>query len=323
VHQFSDLIDFLPQSTILLLGISLITLTLTVFNFLSRLNCKFIYYGLFISVLLAGFGFALIDNFLHPWDEQFHALVAKNMISDPFHPVLINKIPSEFDYRIWVYNETWLHKQPLFLWQISVSLKLFGTNLIALRLPSIIMYALTSCCVFSISKRFLNPFFAILAAAFFGYCGFALDFISGVQGMDHNDIAFLFYITASFWSWMKYNETKNFRYVMLIGLFSGGAVLCKWLTGLIVFTGWGIVTFAFNIKEKREWKNIFSAFGVCLLVFLPWQLYCLVNYPLEYKYEIAYNSAHFFSTVENHGGSSDFYFEGMKKIYGGGHLMHK
>lgn len=31
---------------------------------------------------------AIIDPFLNPWDEQFHALVAHNMLSHPFMPTL-------------------------------------------------------------------------------------------------------------------------------------------------------------------------------------------------------------------------------------------
>lgn len=74
-----------------------------------------------ISILIIGFvlriSAILIDPFLHPWDERFHALVARNMIDNPFVPILrVNPITTNFDPNMWCCNHIWLHKQPLFMW---------------------------------------------------------------------------------------------------------------------------------------------------------------------------------------------------------------
>lgn len=60
-----------------------------------------------------------IDPFLHDWDERFHAIVAKNMITYPFKPMLFVNPVLPYDYRAWCCNHIWVHKQPLFLWQMA------------------------------------------------------------------------------------------------------------------------------------------------------------------------------------------------------------
>lgn len=320
MQQLTALLSYLPETSKIFLTCSVIVLLLSLVFLFRFPNNRWNYLGLFAAVALAGFGFAYIDPFLHPWDEQFHALVAKNMLDHPFHPTLMEGSRTDFDYTMWIDNNTWLHKQPLFLWQIALSLKLFGSNLIALRLPSILMHAATACLIFSMGKRYVNHFFAVLAAVLYGFSGFVLDFVSGVQGMDHNDIAFTFYVTASFWSWLKYTETRQLKWAVITGLFAGGAVLCKWLVGLIVFAGWGLVLLVID-RSRKEWKAFFYALVTTIVVVAPWQLYCLAVFPVEYKHEMAYNSLHYFHSVEQHGGPWSFYFEGMKKLYGAGEVL--
>lgn len=69
-----------------------------------------------IFLIIGGFTFRLlmtiIDPFIHLWDEQFHALVAYNMISDPFNPMLYKNPLLPYGCRNWTSNYIWLHKQP-------------------------------------------------------------------------------------------------------------------------------------------------------------------------------------------------------------------
>ena len=104
-----------------------------------------------LALLTAGgfclFVFAAISTpFLYCWDERFHALVAKNCMDHPFSPTLYSEWPIDNVYpegswseTSWHHGYVWLHKQPLFLWQIALCFKLFGVSLFTLRLPSVIM----------------------------------------------------------------------------------------------------------------------------------------------------------------------------------------
>ncbi len=64
--------------------------------------------GLLFRLLITG-----ADNFLHPWDERFHALVARNIMNDPFTPKLrANPVTNNFDINRWCCNEIWLLNNP-------------------------------------------------------------------------------------------------------------------------------------------------------------------------------------------------------------------
>ena len=107
---------------------------------------------LILSAFLFRLLMALIDPFVHIWDEQFHALVAANMSETPFHPKLYRKALLAYDPSDWTANHTWIHKPPLFLWQMAMSIKIFGINALAVRLPSVILAALMVPAVYRIGK---------------------------------------------------------------------------------------------------------------------------------------------------------------------------
>ncbi len=322
MKYYSEFIYYLPAHSLILLLIGLVFVSGGVYCSLKTQKKAIVYACLFIGFMLIGNGFATIDPYLHEWDEQYHALVAKNLSHDPFNPKLIVHSPVKLGHEMWIYNEIWLHKQPLFLWQMAVSIKIFGANLWAVRFPSVLLHALTALIVYSLGKRFLSRGLAVLACVLFGCSGYFNDFTSGAIGMDHNDVAFVFYVTASFLAWFKYRESENKnKWILLIGLFSGAAILCKWLVGLVVFSGWGMVLIAENWKNLKNWLDLLKAFGVTILFVIPWQLYCYVKYPAEYVYEMTFNSRHFTQVIENHGGNWLFYWDGMKDSFGSGELI--
>lgn len=281
-------------------------------------------YLLFLGSLGLGYFMANLDPFLIIWDEQYHALVAKNMMSHPFKPKLYENPLLGYDYRNWTENHIWLHKQPLFLWQIALSLKLFGCNTLAVRLPSIILHALAVLLTYRIGKISINERIGFYAALFFATAYYPLELLAGRYSTDHNDLSFLFYVTASIWAWFEYqNSRKNF-YLILIGLFSGCAILVKWLVGLLVYAIW-FITIGINDKENwielKSYRPLFISLLITISVFIPWQIYILLNFPLEANYEFSYNTKHFFEPLESHGGDIWFHLEALNDIYGSGAIV--
>lgn len=273
-----------------------------------------------------GFGFfaAMLDNFLNLWDEQYHALVAKSLVKNPFKPMLYSNPLLEYDYRNWTANHIWLHKQPLFLWQMAISLKIFGINEVAVRLPSVFLHAVGVLMVYRIGKISCNAVIGFYGALFFSVDYYLLELISGKNSTDHNDMSFLFYIMASFWAWFEYQKTKKIYWVVLIGIFSGSAILVKWLVGLLIYAVW-LISIFFCDKEKRfdlrTYFPVLLAFGITILVFLPWQVYVYCMYPNEIKYELELNTKHFFQVIEGHDGGMDFHFQAINDLYGRGEAV--
>lgn len=266
---------------------------------------------------------AQLDPFINIWDERFHALVAKNLLVDPLRPVLIPSPLFGVPNYAWNYCEIWLHKQPLFLWQIALSIKLFGLNEMAIRIPSVLMHALLVICIYRVGRLLSNYRVGYYAALFFTCAYFPLEFLTGFYATDHNDNAFLFYSFVSLWSLIEYYQSKKSYFIFLIALTAGGAVLCKWLTGLLVYGVW-LLTILFSEKKtnyKNELQKFLSSLVLCLLIFLPWQFFTLINYPIEFQYTMSFNAKHIFEALEGHGGNSFFYYEALYEQFGEGLLI--
>ena len=277
------------------------------------------------TILIIGFiirlAAAIADPFLHPWDERFHALVARNMMDLPFKPMLRAHPIFNYDPNIWCCNHIWLHKQPLFMWQMALSMKVFGVSEWAMRLPSVLAGTLLIIALYRIAKLVTNnKTVALISAALMAFSGYHIRLISGMQGMDHNDVAHGFYVLLSIWAFLEYNESKKAGWLILIGAFAGAAVLNKWLTGLLVFCGWAtyIITDTVSNKSipKKSVLHFVLAVMVCLAVFVPWQLYILYTFPNLAQHEYAYNTKHVFEAVEGHSGSWRFYLDHLDSLVG-------
>ena len=262
---------------------------------------------------------AVADPFLHHWDERFHALVAKNMMAEPLKPMLI--ADPVLPYNIWEWYNThiWLHKQPLFLWQMATSMKLFGVETWAFRIPSVIMGTLA---VYMLHETAFiwtkNRLTAYVSALLLTFSHYQLELTSGLFMLDQNDVAFAFYIGAGIWALAKYIESSyKVKWAIIIGLFAGCAVLCKWLTGLLIFGGWGIyILIAMkNIPVTKKYSHLSLAGVVALCIFLPWQLYIMKQFPEVSSYEYAYNTAHVFEPVEGHAGDNWYHIEQIKQFF--------
>lgn len=247
------------------------------------------------SALLVRLGISMLDPFLHDWDEKFHALVAKNMMEYPFKPMLRVHPVLPYDYTAWCCNHIWLHKQPLFMWQMALSMKVLGVHEIAVRLPSVLLGAAMTVCIYRIALIWTQQFnTAYIAALLSAFSYFQLEMVSGFMSLDHNDMVFTAYVTGSIWAFCEYTRRRSVRWIILTGGFVGCAILVKWLTGLLVFGGWGL--WIVLQKEARfSWKkyrDLLIACAVSMLIVLPWQFYIMFTFPKESAYEYTYNYQH-------------------------------
>jgi 4-amino-4-deoxy-L-arabinose transferase len=291
---------------------------ISIYYFTLKKNIKQAMFFLFAGGLTARLVIICFDNYLHLWDEQYHALAAKNMAENPFVPMLFKYAPLGFDHFDWTACHIWLHKQPLFLWQMALSIKLFGATPFAVRLPSAIMTSLLIPVIFRMGKLSVNARVGYLASFLFAVCNYLLDFNTGQYNTDHNDIAFIFYVTLSIWAYTEYCVDKKSQYIWLIGFFAGLAILNKWLTGLVVFSGWGVaLLFIHGTANKiSEFKKLLKAFVICVLTFLPWQIYKAIRFPVESAVEYKYYALHFTEPLDGHSGNMWYHFNQAIEQYG-------
>jgi len=265
-----------------------------------------------------------IFDFLMVWDEQYHALVARNMISHPFQPMLYSDPVFPYNYKNWIGNHIWLHKQPLFLWQMAVSIWVFGAKAWAVRFPDLVMTVLMVPAIYRMGLVIADNRTGFWAAVFFTVSHFLFRLITGSTFTDHNDVAFLFYVTISLWSWLEYEyrtgKSGQLIFVILTGLFAGAAVLVKWLPGLLVYSGWGlsVILSGKSRKEMKCYAHLLLSFLITIIVVLPWQIYTLLKFPLESSYEFHISSSHFLKPIEGHSGDGlgwYYYIENFRDVF--------
>lgn len=280
---------------------------------------------LLLSILVLGFvlriGAIFADPFLHAWDERFHALVARNMMDNPFVPILrMHPITENYDKFMWCCNHIWLHKQPLFMWQMALSMKVFGVSEWSMRLPSALMGTLLILIAYRIAILMqVRKSVALIATLLLACSNFHLRIIGGIHGMDHNDVAHGFYVLASIWALFEYQKSKKWYWFIAIGVFSGAAILVKWLTGLLVYLMWGVLL-AIALKHKKSIKDqilpmVYSLI-VCCIVFLPWQIYIITRFPELAAYEYEFNRRHITEALEGNDGDYIYYLGYVKNLFG-------
>lgn len=257
------------------------------------------------------------DFFLHTWDEQFHALVAKNLIHHPLTPTLYDNPVLPYDYRNWGSNHIWLHKQPLPLWTMAASIWLFGINEIAVRIPSIILTTIGIWLSFFIGSYFFNKKTGYLTALLFSVNGLIIELAGGRVATDHIDIFFLFFIELAIFFSIVFARKKNTVFNILAGISIGAAILSKWLPALIVLPIWLLIIID---SGNFKWKTIIWQFIILLVtiivIFLPWQLYIFKTFPLEANWESSFNFKHITEVIEGQSGTIFFYFNSIRINYG-------
>ena len=261
--------------------------------------------------------FITSDAGLHEWDERYHALVAKNMMDEPFKPMLYKNPVLPYDYKNWTENHIWLHKQPMTLWLIAGSMKIFGVNEFAVRLPSILLTTLGILLILSIGKMLWNEKVGLYAAFFYAIHGLILEQTGGRVTTYHVDIAFLFFIQLGVYLALVFFERKMLWFNMLCGITIGLALLTKWLPALIVLPIWLIAGWnKFEGSKKNLMLHFLLLITVIVGVVLPWQIYIHAQFPNEAIWESQYNFRHLIDDIENHAKPWYYYLNLIRELLG-------
>jgi len=178
---------------------------------------------------------------LHPWDERYHALVAKNMMTDPFAPKLYSEAILDYDFKNWTANKIWLHKQPFPLWTMAWSMKMFGVGTFTLRLPSILLSTMSIFLTFWIGRFLSNSERVGLIAAFLlSINGLVIELASG-----RVSTVFPLYLMINF------KAKKNSKLV--------SEMLLMGMVTLLVALPWQIYassTFPFTYQWEQEYNTL-------------------------------------------------------------------
>jgi 4-amino-4-deoxy-L-arabinose transferase-like glycosyltransferase len=303
--------------TVLIKGVILIFLTMLIYRhaflFFKRNQIKqsllFIVFGGLVLRI-----WCLLDPFLHTWDERYHALVAKNMVSNPLIPMLYRDPVLPYNYQDWSSNHIWLHKQPPILWLMAASLKIFGNVEWAVRIPSLLLSIICIYLTFLIAKFFADTKIALLAAFLHSINGLVIEVGAGRHATDHIDSTFLFFVELSLWFVILYIQQKKYVSLLCVGLSMGLALLTKSMPALITIPIFVLLTFEKDGLKKVLQNSILILF-VGTIVYLPWQIYIYNAFPQEAIWENSYNTIQHFKVSMGEKGGFFWHIDNARIIW--------
>jgi 4-amino-4-deoxy-L-arabinose transferase len=281
--------------------------------------------------------FASGDRYLHEWDERYHALVAKNLIASPFVPTLYRVALLDYDYRDWLANHVWLHKPPLTLWLMAISMKVFGVNELAARLPSLVFGTLSVGLTFLIARHLISESVALLAAGLHAINGLLLDLGAGRMATDHPDTMLIFLVTLGAYLALRAScdrpdpgvsapdteaaraATQAVRWsptaLTLVGLCTGAAVLTKSIVAGLVPVLWLVLVWR-RLPARRVLLGLSIIAATATALAGPWIAYVLRAFPREATAVGLQNWLHVVTPLDGHGHGPLWYLYRLGRDYG-------
>lgn len=257
------------------------------------------YFAVLLIILLPVFGH-LSELPIQMWDESRLAVNAFEM------NIKGNWLVPTFTWE----PDMWNTKPPLLIWLMVVSIKIFGANELAIRIPTAL--AAVATCMFMywfLQKRFKSILIAISAPAFLVICS-GYTRLHGIRTGDYD--ALLTMLTTMFlvYFYMYLKELKP-RYMLLTAIVLSLACLTKGIPALIFMPA----MLAMTIYHKRL-QHIFTSreFYVGFVIFLlivPGYYILREQYNPGYIAAVAENElgGRFMTVIESHSESWEFYFQ--------------
>lgn len=188
---------------------------------------QFIHKSWFHQLLIIVLGALLFVPFLgrvhlFDWDEANFAEIAREMlVTKDFLTVQINYIP------FW-------EKPPFFFWLQVLSMKAFGINEFAARLPNALCGIITLLVIYQIGKRYINQRAGLIWVLV--YAGSILPFLYFKSGIIDPWFNLFIFLGLFFYIHYTHSEESKYRvwYVALSGAFIGLAITTKGPVGLLL-----------------------------------------------------------------------------------------
>jgi 4-amino-4-deoxy-L-arabinose transferase-like glycosyltransferase len=210
---------------------------------------------IFISLGAALLYIPFLGSFhLFDWDEINFAEAAREML-----------VTGDWG-RVQIAFEPFWEKPPLFIWLQAISMKIFGINEFAARLPNALAGIVSLNMFYHIGKKHIGHFFGLFfILAYAGSLAPTLYFKTGII-----DPVFNLFIFLSIYQWflaeLEISRQNNARiHYLLFGLFSGLAFLTKGPVAILIAGVVAVIRlFAAGKNAWPGWVNL----GIALLATL-------------------------------------------------------
>ena len=170
----------------------------------------------------------------------------------------------------WVYSKfldlSYYDHPPLIGYIIKLFTDIFGINEFVVRLPSVIIFVLTSWLFYLCVKKLFNEKIAFIGAALLNVLP-VFSFLGAVVTIPDSPLS-LFWM-LSFYLFINIIETGQKKYWYLMGITIGFAFLSKY-TAVMIYPS--IILFLICSKEHRFWlarKELYLSMVISFIIFLP------------------------------------------------------
>lgn len=264
---------------------------------------KYIQLSVFILFVLL-FSYPLFLNIdklsVRMWDEARNGINAIEMLQN-------GKIfVTHFDNQ----PDMWNSKPPLLIWSVAISMKIFGLNTFALRLPSVLScLAIAIYCFFYFKKYFNSILIGIISGfVLVTSVGFIDYHVSRNGDFDGMLSMWMFFYSTQFFIYLINRNRKN---LILFSFYLACAILTKGIAGCLVLPG--LLIFLITSKEHFSVFKKKELYLLPLLGFFVGILYYIIREQLNSGYISAVIeneiTGRYTATNEGHVGSSMFYID--------------
>src|SRR5262245_61813028 len=159
-------------------------------------------------------------------------------MAHPLRPTLYEAPLLPYDYREWASNHVWLHKPPLSLWLMALSMAAFGVSEWTVRLPSVLLSTAALYATYLLGRKWKGHDVGLIAAFLQSVNALLVLLAAGWWPTDHVDTAVISLVGLAVAAVAASGSARAFA---LLGVGSGLAVLSKSLPGLLpllVGSGW-------------------------------------------------------------------------------------
>ncbi|MBT4722134.1 hypothetical protein HN958_04535 [Candidatus Falkowbacteria bacterium] len=265
-------------------------------------NSNWIYITVLILLSCYLFLFNLGGSSLNPWDEGIYTLISNQVIEKGGLSLYLN-------------DTLWYEKPPLGFWIQALSIKLFGLNEIAVRIPSSLYLVITSFVLYLFCRElFKNKHLAFLTSFLIITSPLLLHQHFSRSG--DLDSGFLLLAVTAFYFLLR--SKQNAKFFLLSGIMAGLAFMFRGT--IAIFIPLISVLYLFFTKEWKTHKLKEYVYYILSLIaiILPWHIHQLIVHGQVFI--DIYIKEQFLSRIsapiQNHTGSWDFYFIYLQRKIG-------
>lgn len=167
---------------------------------------------------------------------------------------------------------------PLLIWIGYFSTLIFGINSFALKIIPFIFSLLCVVLIMSAGKKIYDS-----KTAFYASLIFCSNIIFNVFSKRFQfDYPYTFFILFSIYTFIKFNESLNYRYLVLSAVSFGCCLMVKILVGFYIPMILVISWFFVKDKVNFRFKDIVFLVFIGILIALPWHIFMLAKYGSDF-----------------------------------------